>query len=526
MNVANDRILVTGATGYVGGRLVRPLLARGHRVRCMARRPEHLGGRFPPDVEVVGGDCLDPDSLAGALRGMDRAYYLVHSMGSSGDFVDEDRSAALNFARAAKEAGVDRIIYLGGLGDDDRPLSSHLRSRHETGTMLASAGVPVLELRASIVLGSGSLSFELIRALVERLPVMICPSWVETTAQPIAIDDVISYLLEALELPVEGSRIFEIGGADRTSYGGIMREYARQRGLRRLMIPFPLLTPRLSSLWLGLTTPVYARVGRKLIESLRNPTVVRDDSARQAFTVRPMGLDRAIARAIANEDRAFAETRWTDALSSAGRPRTWGGVRLGTRLVDSRERTVPVPTDAAFTPIRTIGGTTGWYFANWLWRLRGAIDLVVGGVGMRRGRRNPQTVAVGDALDFWRVEVFEPGRRLRLAAEMKVPGRAWLEFEVRPTATGSMIRQTAVFDPAGLAGLAYWYGIYPLHALVFAGMLDGIAARAAACSCGRYDDAPCGVADPVPIAREAAGDGRRHRQDDRHRDGESRRRTP
>lgn len=472
------RVLVTGATGYVGGRLVRPLAERGHRVRCLARRPEHLTGRVPPGVEVVAGDCLDPASLGPALAGVDQAYYLVHSMGSSGDFEVQDREAAGNFAHAARAAGVRRIVYLGGLGDAHRPLSPHLRSRHETGAALREAGVPVIELRASVILGSGSLSFELIRALVERLPVMLCPSWVETPAQPIAIDDVIGYLVDALALPHDGSRVFEIGGADRTSYGGIMREYARQRGLRRLMIPVPVLTPRLSSLWLGLTTPVYARVGRKLIESLRNPTIVRDDAARTAFAVRPMGMQRAIARAMANEDRELAETRWTDAVSSSGRPRTWGGVRLGTRLVDVREREVPVPPADAFAPIRTIGGRNGWYYGDWLWRLRGLIDLVAGGAGVRRGRRDPDSAMVGDALDFWRVEAFEADRRLRLAAEMKLPGRAWLEFEVIPSAGGSTIRQTAVFDPAGLAGLLYWYGIYPLHALVFAGMLDGIATRA------------------------------------------------
>jgi hypothetical protein len=341
--------------------------------------------------------------------------------------------------------------------------------------------VPVIELRASIILGSGSLSFELIRNLVERLPVMICPRWVRVLAQPIAIEDVIAYLQGALDLPAE-NRIFEIGGADRVSYADIMLEYARQRGLRRWLIYVPILTPRLSSLWLGLTTPLYARVGRKLIESIRHPTVVNDESALTAFPVKPMGLRDAIARAIRYEEREFAATRWADAVSSGSTHRSWGGVQFGSRLVDVRSTIVPVDRAAAFAPIRRLGGASGWYYANGLWRLRGFLDLLVGGVGLRRGRRNPEDLRVGDALDFWRVEAYEPGRRLRLLAEMKLPGRAWLEFEVKDVAAGSEITQTAIFDPVGLPGLIYWYGIFPLHARIFSGMLAGIARRAGAAS--------------------------------------------
>jgi len=446
----------------------------------MARSPENLAARAPAGVEIVRADCLAPETLPAALAGVDTAYYLVHSMGSDRDFRELDRRAAAAFGAAAHAAGVRRIIYLGGLGASEETLSPHLESRHETGALLARSGVPVIELRASIILGSGSLSYELIRSLVERLPVMICPRWVETVAQPIAIEDVIAYLLAALDLPSGAERIFEIGGTDQVSYGGIMREYARQRGLRRVMLPVPVLTPRLSSLWLGLTTPVYARVGRTLVESLRHPTVVRDDTALRTFAVRPMGFERAIARALTNEDSELAETRWSDALSSARRPPAWGGVRFGTRLVDSRETRVPCDAARAFAPIRRIGGATGWYAADWLWRARGFLDLLVGGVGMRRGRRDPERPAVGDALDFWRVEAYEPDRRLRLAAEMRLPGRAWLDFEVIPDGDGARIRQTAVFDPVGLGGLAYWYGIYPLHAWVFAGMLRAIAAAAVA----------------------------------------------
>jgi uncharacterized protein YbjT (DUF2867 family) len=467
-------VLLTGGTGYIGGRLLPLLEQRGLRVRCLCRQPEWLRSRVSATTEVVEGDVLAPDSLAAAMQGVHTAYYLIHSLGTKQDFEQEDRQAAANFASAARTAGVQRIIYLGGLGNPEHALSPHLRSRQETGQVLRSSGIPVIELRASIIIGSGSLSFEMIRALTERLPVMICPRWVSTPAQPIAIEDVLDYLLVALDLPEGNSRVFEIGGPDQVSYGDIMREYARQRGLRRLMISVPLLTPYLSSLWLGLVTPVYARVGRKLVESLRNPTVISDPSARDVFPLRPRPLREAIQRAMANEDREMAATRWSDALSSGGPMRSWGGVRFGTRIVDSRTADVEVPPEMAFATIERIGGATGWYYGNILWKLRGWLDLLVGGVGLRRGRRDPLELQVGDAVDFWRVEVIEPGRRLRLAAEMHLPGRAWLEFEVGPTANGSLVRQTAIFDPVGLGGLAYWYALYPVHRLVFAGMLHGI----------------------------------------------------
>jgi uncharacterized protein YbjT (DUF2867 family) len=467
-------ILLTGATGYVGGRLLKALEAEGQRVRCLARQPEVLRSTVAPETEVVQGDALALDTLFSALEGVHTAYYLVHSMGSSGAFEEEDRQAARNFAEAARRAGVHCIIYLGGLAHSSDALSSHLRSRHEVGALLRESGIPVIEFRASIVIGSGSLSFEMIRALVERLPLMITPQWVSVLAQPIAIDDLLAYLLAALQLPAEENRIFEIGGADQVSYGDLMREYARQRGLPRLMIRVPVLTPRLSSLWLGLVTPLYARVGRKIIDSIRHSTIVSDPTALRTFPIRPIGMGEAIARALRNEDHEFAQTRWSDALSSGGPATSWGGVRFGSRLVDSRVAQVPVPPTAAFAPIRRIGGTTGWYYANWLWRLRGFLDLLFGGVGVRRGRPDPERLRVGDTLDWWRVEAFEPDRRLRLWAEMKLPGRAWLEFEVEGQAHSSTIRQTAIFDPVGLSGLAYWYLMYPLHQLIFAGMLRGI----------------------------------------------------
>lgn len=468
-------ICLTGGTGYIGGRLLPLLESRGVYVRCLTRRPESLEKRVSDTTQVTLGNVLDRDSLNATLEGVDTAYYLVHSMGTRGDFEEDDRRGAANFATAAKQNRVRRIIYLGGLGEPSKELSPHLRSRHEVGEILRSSEAQVLEFRASVIIGSGSLSFELIRTLVERLPMMICPRWVATPTQPIAVEDILAYLLAALDRDGTESRVFEIGGPDRVSYGDIMREYARQRGLRRLMISVPVLTPRLSSLWLGLVTPVYARVGRKLIEGVRNPTLVHDTSALDTFDIQPRALQEAIQRALVNEDHELAETRWSDALSSGSEPTKWGGVRFGSRIVDSRVASVDVPAKAAFEPIQRIGGQTGWYFATWLWRIRGWLDLLVGGVGMRRGRRHPVELQVGDALDFWRVEAFEQGRRLRLAAEMRLPGRAWLEFEVSELDGRSEIRQTAIFDPVGLPGLAYWYALYPLHQLVFAQMLRGIA---------------------------------------------------
>lgn len=468
-------LLLTGATGYVGGRLLPLLVEEGRTVRCLARTPENLRTRVPEGVEVMPGDLLDAPSLASAMQGVEMAFYLAHSMGAKGDFEKQDRLAAENFGAAARSAGVRRIIYLGGLGEDDGNLSAHLRSRHEVGETLRASGVPVLEFRASIILGSGSLSFELIRALVERLPVLIMPRWVRVKAQPIAIGDVLAYLRAGLTVEVEGSPIFEIGGPDRVSYSDLMREYARQRGLRRWMVPVPFLTPRLSSLWLGLVTPIFARVGRKLIDSIRHPTLVRDDAAAKTFSIRPIGPNQAIERALRNEDARFAQTRWSDAMSAAlAAPQQWGGVRFGNRLVDSRASHVAALPATVFGAVERIGGESGWPCANWLWTLRGWLDLLVGGVGMRRGRRDPQHLRAGDTLDCWRVESITPGKKLRLFAEMKLPGRAWLEFEVQPDGDGARLGQTAIFDPVGLWGLAYWYAVWPLHQLVFAGMLRGL----------------------------------------------------
>jgi len=440
-------ILIVGATGYVGGKLLLPLLNAGYSVRVLARRPEAI--KPMPELQVVRGDVLEIDSVRAAMIRVHTAYYLVHSMGSTQSFEEQDRRAAQTFAVAAKEANLQRIIYLGGLGHGSNNLSAHLRSRHEVGEILKSTEIPVIEFRASIVIGTGSLSFEMVRALVERLPIMIAPRWFSAAAQPIGIEDLLQYLMAALDLAPQASRIFEIGGSNRVSYGGLMKEYARQRGLKRIIISVPFLTPRLSSLWLGLVTPLHVRIGRKLIDSVRFPTIVEDKTALTEFPIRPSGFREAMAAALQVD-----------------------GLNL---MVDSRTMHVSAPPAPAFRAIRRIGGATGWYYADWLWQLRGLLDGLFGGIGRRAGRRDPEWLLVGDAVDFWRVEVIEPDRLLRLVAEMKVPGRAWLQFEVTGDSTGSVIRQTATFDPKGLLGRAYWYAVFPLHQLVFAGMLNGIA---------------------------------------------------
>ncbi|MSO57236.1 MAG: DUF2867 domain-containing protein [Acidobacteria bacterium] len=448
-------ILLTGATGYIGGRLLRRLEEGGRAVRCLARQPARLGATGPT-TEVVQGDCLDEASLDRALAGVHSAYYLVHSMGGSADFAEVDRRAANNFGQAAARAGVRRIIYLGGLTGGAGSLSTHLKSRAESGDVLRESGVPIIELRASIAIGAGSLSFEMIQALVERLPVMICPRWVATLTQPIAIEHVLAYLEAALDLPEDtGNRIFEIGGPEVVSYGDMMREYARLRGLRRLLLPVPLLTPHLSGLWLALVTPAQARIGRALVEGLRNSTIVRSTAARDAFRIEPMPLRAALIDA--TEDGAPARQK-----------------------TDTRTTVVDAPPAQAFAPIRRIGGATGWYFGRLLWSARGRLDRLLGGVGMDRGRHDPENCAPKDIIDGWTVEVFEPDRRLRLSADITLPGRGWLEFEVTPLDGGqrSLIRQTATFDPRGVLGRAYWYAVLPIYGLMFRGMLRQLAERA------------------------------------------------
>jgi uncharacterized protein YbjT (DUF2867 family) len=468
-------VLLTGATGYIGGRLLQRLEGLDRSVRCLTRRPEVLAARGCARAQIVAGDLLDPESLVAAMDGVQDAYYLVHSMGGVGELDELDRQAAANFAAAASRAGVARIIYLGGLGTG-ADLSPHLASRQEVGAILRASGVPTIELRASIVIGSGSASFEAVRALVDVLPAIPAPRWVETAAQPIAIEDVVEYLVAALGLEFATSEIFEIGGGDQVTYAEVMREYARQRGLRRRVVPIGLITSRASRFFLGLLTPVYGPIAAAMVDSLRNETVVRSGSAREAFAITPRGLPAAIERALVNEDQEFAETRWCDALAPAPSTSQWGGLAVGRRMVATRAVGVSCPPGEAFEPIRRIGGRTGWYALNRFWRLRGLLDTLRGGVGLRRGRRDPQHLRVGDTVDFWRVERLEPGRRLLLVAEMKIPGRLWLQFEVEPDGEGSQIRQTTVFDPAGYVGLAYWYALYPVHDRVFTATLRGIRA--------------------------------------------------
>ena len=469
-------ILITGATGYVGGRLARKFVREGFSVRCMARNPLNLPEDLQKTCSSVKADASNYESLCKALAGVETAYYLIHSMAGS-DFEERDRKAASHFAKACDQCGVQKIIYLGGLGTESESLSSHLRSRQEVGRILATSKAQVIEFRASIVLGSGSLSFEMIRSLVERLPFMVTPAWVRVPAQPISIETLLDYLFQAAEKDFEDDQVFEIGGRDVVSYGDLMKIYAELRGLKRIMLPVPVLSPKLSSLWLHLVTPIYAGIGKKLIQSIKHATVLQDHRAEAVFDVQPLSVQEAMQRALEAEDQEFGATRWCDALSSAGKQKSFVGQKLGSRLLDDRQVYVSVSQQFAFKPIQEIGGQRGWYFGDALWQIRGWIDLMMGGVGMRRGRSDPHYIRVGEPLDFWRVEEFVPGQKLRLRAEMKVPGRAWLQFEVRPDGDGSIIEQTAIFDPYGLFGRLYWYSLFPIHEVIFAQMLKNIAKR-------------------------------------------------
>jgi uncharacterized protein YbjT (DUF2867 family)/uncharacterized protein YndB with AHSA1/START domain len=479
------KILIVGASGYIGGRLVPLLRARGHDLVLMSRDARPLAARFPDD-RIVAADLLDPPTLAPALEGIEVAYYLAHSMGAGErGFAERDRRAAGTFAEAAARAGVSRIVYLGGLGDDEADLSHHLASRHETGAELAAHGVPVTELRAAVIIGSGSASFEILRHLTERLPVMITPRWVGTRCQPIGIRDVLDYLAGVLDHP-EVTGIVEIGGPDVLSYGDMMRTYARLRGLRRLMIPVPVLTPRLSSYWVSLVSPVPAGIARPLIEGLRNEVIVRDPGPAAAFGLAPLSYVDALQRAIDRTDRHDVESTWFDALAAPDKASLSSLTSREGMIVERRARTVAAPPERVFATVERVGGEAGWPYANLLWRVRGLMDRAVGGVGMRLGRRDPDHVRVGDALDFWRVEEVRRPNLLRLRAEMKVPGRAWLQYEVTPLDGGARSRlvQTAFFEPKGLPGLAYWYALYPVHGLIFRGMVRDLAEQA-----GRPDPA-------------------------------------
>jgi uncharacterized protein YbjT (DUF2867 family) len=479
-----DRVLVTGASGYIGGRLVGELVERGYRVRCLARTPGKLAAAPWSDrVEVVQGDV--EGDLDEAMRDVAAAYYLVHTIGKGADWVRHELDAAANVRDAAGRAGVRRIVYLGGLGDDDTELSEHLWSRHEVGRILAEGPTPVTELRAAIIIGSGSASFEMLRYLVEVLPVMVTPSWVETRCQPIAVRDVLRYLVESLREPRTADQVLEVGGPDVLTYRELMDVYAEAAGLRRrVIVPVPLLSPRLSSHWVGLVTPLPYSLSRPLVASLVNEVVVTDDRARTLmpgplFTAR-QSIDLALARVHAGT----VTTRW-DGAELGGRPPavpmptdpSWAG---GTVLTDRRTaRTIASP-GAVHRALLRLGGEHGWHGSGWMWWIRGAMDKVIGGVGMRRGRRDPSQLRVGDAVDFWRVEALETGAVLRLRAEMRLPGDAWLDWRIEPDGTGSEVTQLARFHPRGLWGRAYWYAVAPFHPIVFRGLLRGIVAEAEA----------------------------------------------
>ena len=484
--------LVTGATGYVGGRLVPQLLAEGHRVRVLARHPERLRDRpWFGEVEVIQGDAQDAAALAKAMAGADVAYYLLHSIQEGPDLETSERRMARTFAAAAAGSGLQLIVYLGGLAPDIpiSEMSPHMRSRVEVGEALRASGVPTVEFRAAVIIGSGSASFEMLRYLTERLPAMITPRWVRQRTQPIAIRDVLRYLVAAASLPHGLSRTFEIGGPEVLTYQEMMHRYAAVAGLRpRVILPINLLTPGLSSHWVNVVTPVPRAIARPLVESLRHPSVCGEHDVAEWIPDPPEGLvtfDQSVALALGRIRDARVDTRWSGA-SVPGAPSdplpsdpTWSG---GSMYEDVREARTDAPPEQVWAAVERIGGEHGYYSADLLWGVRGFLDRLIGGVGLRRGRRDPDVLAVGEAVDFWRVEERLPPRLLRLRAEMRNPGLAWLEFAITPDGTGSRLRQRAVFLPRGLAGHAYWWSVAPFHAFVFPVMARGIVTQAEAAS--------------------------------------------
>ena len=477
-----ETVLVTGATGYIGGRLVPRLLEEGHRVRVFVRsRDRVLSRSWASRVEIAVGDAQDAETVAAALEGVDAAYYLIHSLSSGSAFHELDLRAARNFGQAARQSGVRRIIYLSGLGDPESQLSPHLRSRQECGAALREGGIPVSELRAGVIVGSGSLSFEMIRHLVERLPVMVCPRWIYSRIQPIAVDDLLEYLASALNSPLSEGHTMEVGGKEVTTYKGLMLGYAGARGLRRLLIPVPVLTPRLSSYWVHWMTPIPAGIAKALAEGLRNDVVVTSDKSETSFPhVVPADYATAIRRVVSDLSEGRIDTSWSDTVGySANHGKLLSLESREGLIVERRRLAVSAPVGKVYRVCAGIGAARGWYFANWAWSLRGMLDRLLGGAGLRRGRRHPDELRVGDALDFWRVEVVEPDLTVRLRSEMKLPGDAWLQFEIRKGDDGSAwLDQTAVFAPRGLMGLLYWYALYPVHTWIFRGMITAIARRA------------------------------------------------
>ena len=480
--------LVTGASGYIGGRLVRELLTAGYRVRVLARSPLKLrDAPWADQVTITAGDADDPIAVRSALEGVDVAYYLLHSLQEGRELESAEQQMARTFATAAADAQVGRIIYLGGLAPKVaiEKMSPHMRSRVQVGEILRASGVPTVELRAAVVIGSGSASFEMLRYLTERLPAMIAPRWVRMNTQPIAVHDVLRYLVCSAELPPEVNRTFDIGGPEVLTYAGMMQRYAAVAGLRRrIILPINLLSPQLSSHWVNLVTPVPRAIARPLVRSLRHSAVCYEHDIAEWIPDPPGGLltfDEAVERALTRIRDAQVATRWTGA-STPGRSSDplptdpkWTG---GTLYTDVRELTSTASTEALWAAVERIGGEHGWYSANLLWKIRGLIDRLVGGVGLRRGRRNPDMLTVGDVVDFWRVEERLPPHLLRLRAEMKMPGRAWLEFTVEAEGSGSRLRQRAVYWPKSLVGHAYWWSVAPFHAMVFPPMARHIVERA------------------------------------------------
>lgn len=471
------RIALTGATGYVGGRLAPTLLEKGYRIRCLVRAPRKLqerGWRNAEGVEVERCDVADTDGLTKQLQGCEAAYYLIHSMVSAGGkYAERDQALAHSFAQAAHDAGVKRIIYLGGLGEVTDKLSEHLKSRRDVEDALASTGVPVTSLRAAMIIGSGSASFEILRYLVNRLPVMITPRWVQTECQPVAIIDALHWLVECLSVPATTGRVVEIGGPDVLSYRELMQVAAQELGLRkRIIITVPLLTPRLSSAWISLVTPVSYRLARPLAAGLANRVVVGDHPVQEVMPHPALTVQEAIKRAIESTEAGRVITRWSAAGPIPGDP-DWAG---GKTFVDERSIEIDANQTAVFAAVVKVGGGHGWYAGDILWKIRGWMDQMVGGPGLRRGRRHAEHLEFGEALDFWRVVGIEQDQSLSLRAEMKLPGTAQLDFELGHLGDGSrtLLTMTAKYRPKGLMGLLYWYAVAPLHHFVFGGMLKGI----------------------------------------------------